>query len=212
MTVDQRIKAYSIWVSDLHLGSKGSRVREFLLFLDRLDCKQLILNGDIVDKFFIDATKPPSNDEHAVIEGINQLSEKGVSIRFCIGNHDKRSDISRLFPAVKLCDDFVYNSRANKRYWVLHGHQVDYFDLFKRNWIGKFGVFFYEAMLSVSPPSRHKNRSFSRLIKRSIKRVMTFLFMYEYFLKRSVHKQQVQGLIYAHTHHISIASQPRLTQ
>ena len=38
-----------IIVSDLHLGTKHSKAKEFLKFIDENPCDELILNGDIVD-------------------------------------------------------------------------------------------------------------------------------------------------------------------
>ncbi|MEG1188710.1 MAG: metallophosphoesterase, partial [Bacteroidales bacterium] len=36
-------------LSDIHLGSEYSRIRELNLFLEKVSCDLLILNGDIID-------------------------------------------------------------------------------------------------------------------------------------------------------------------
>ena len=39
----------TVWVSDVHLGTKGSRAKEFLEFLKIIECEKIFLVGDIVD-------------------------------------------------------------------------------------------------------------------------------------------------------------------
>ena len=39
----------TVWVSDVHLGTKGSRAKEFLEFLKTVECEKIFLVGDIVD-------------------------------------------------------------------------------------------------------------------------------------------------------------------
>ena len=39
----------TVVISDVHLGSPHSKVREVSEFLSSVDCDRLIMNGDIVD-------------------------------------------------------------------------------------------------------------------------------------------------------------------
>ena len=39
----------TIVVSDIHLGTTHSKVNQISDFLSRVDCRRLILNGDIID-------------------------------------------------------------------------------------------------------------------------------------------------------------------
>ena len=39
----------TVWVSDVHLGTKGWRAKEFLEFLKTIECEKIFLVGDIVD-------------------------------------------------------------------------------------------------------------------------------------------------------------------
>ena len=39
----------SVWISDIHLGTKHARVAELLDFLRTVDCKYLYIVGDFID-------------------------------------------------------------------------------------------------------------------------------------------------------------------
>ena len=43
------MKFKTIILSDIHLGSKASRTKDVLKFLDENTCQRLIFNGDIID-------------------------------------------------------------------------------------------------------------------------------------------------------------------
>ena len=44
-----KLKYRAVICSDLHLGTKSTRIDQFLRFLDIIETDILILNGDIVD-------------------------------------------------------------------------------------------------------------------------------------------------------------------
>ena len=62
-------KNYSfIFLSDIHLGSKGVKVNHLLSLLRKLTCKKLFLNGDIIDKWIIHKHKHLPKKHHVLIE------------------------------------------------------------------------------------------------------------------------------------------------
>ena len=46
---DQPLVCRTVWISDIHLGTKHARVAELLEFLRVVDCKYLYLVGDFID-------------------------------------------------------------------------------------------------------------------------------------------------------------------
>ena len=46
---DEPIVCRSVWISDVHLGTKHARVEELLEFLRVVDCKYLYIVGDLID-------------------------------------------------------------------------------------------------------------------------------------------------------------------
>ena len=49
LNLDEPIVCRSVWISDIHLGTKHARVAELLEFLRVVDCKYLYLVGDLID-------------------------------------------------------------------------------------------------------------------------------------------------------------------
>src|SRR5215471_3400605 len=81
----------SIWISDLHLGTRRCRARELLEFLDQHEAETLYLVGDIVDGW---VTGPPwhwSPEQGAVVRKITAWHRRGVRVIFLPGNHDEIS-------------------------------------------------------------------------------------------------------------------------
>ena len=73
-------------LSDLHLGTRHCRVDDLLSYLERLDTRQLILNGDIVDLWHMRRHWPSSHAE--VLSRILALAHQGVEVHLLAGNHD----------------------------------------------------------------------------------------------------------------------------
>ncbi|MCI5061037.1 MAG: UDP-2,3-diacylglucosamine diphosphatase [Alphaproteobacteria bacterium] len=83
----------TIVISDLHLG-KGSVVEAELLveFLENMDCETLILNGDVIDGWYLEKKKHKNFPEmHArVLDIINYKAAHGTRVIYIPGNHDER--------------------------------------------------------------------------------------------------------------------------
>ena len=49
LNLNEPIVCRSVWISDIHLGTRHARVAELLDFLRVVDCKYLYLVGDFID-------------------------------------------------------------------------------------------------------------------------------------------------------------------
>jgi UDP-2,3-diacylglucosamine pyrophosphatase LpxH len=194
------IKAESIWISDFHLGSLGTQVQALSHFLTEISCKNLFLNGDILDKWLLKNPKRVSEDVLAVIKQLNALQESGVTVIFCFGNHDQKSDVLAYFPAIQAQEETVYTGLNGKRYLVFHGHRLDLFNTLKSGIIAHFGTYFYESLLYFRKQKSSSRKSVSRFVKLAIKRTALFIFLFNWRLKCYAKKKGVDGVIYAHTH------------
>jgi UDP-2,3-diacylglucosamine pyrophosphatase LpxH len=120
-------KLRSVWLSDVHLGSKGCRVGLLLDFLRQTSCEFLYLVGDIIDLESLRHTFywPASHSE--VLRMLLKKSQEGTRIVYIPGNHD---DDLRAFAGVKfgnieVLQQAIHTTRAGKRLLVLHGDQFD---------------------------------------------------------------------------------------
>ena len=76
------MKYKAIIVSDLHLGTKDSKAKEFIEFIDSHPTKLLILNGDIVDGW---ALKRGSKWKNSHTKVITKLLIRNESPLFTVG-------------------------------------------------------------------------------------------------------------------------------
>ena len=178
-------KVEVVVISDVHLGTYGSHATELLCYLQSINPKILILNGDIIDIWqFRKRYFPKSHLQ--VIKKILALATKGTKVYYITGNHDEKL---RKFSPVKLgnisvIDKLVLNLDGKKA-WFFHG---DVFDASVQHakWIAKLGGWGYDFLilfnrfinwwlLKLGQPKY----SLSKKIKNSVKKAVSFVSNFE---------------------------------
>lgn len=112
-------------ISDLHLGTFGSRANAFLAYLDTIDPQKIIINGDLIDIWqFVRWYFPKSHLR--VIQRLIQYIAAGVPVYYLTGNHD---DLLRRFTPLQLGNfqllDELSLDLNGARTWILHGDIYD---------------------------------------------------------------------------------------
>ncbi len=117
----------TVWLSDVHLGSRSCRATLVLDFLRRTRCEVLYLVGDIIDLESLrqDFYWPDSHSE--VLRTILQKSFDGTRVIYIPGNHDEelRRFVGRTFGNIEVVAESVHTTAAGKRLLVLHGDRFD---------------------------------------------------------------------------------------
>jgi UDP-2,3-diacylglucosamine pyrophosphatase LpxH len=117
----------SIWISDLHLGTRRCRARELLDFLDWHEAENLYLVGDIVDGWVTGPAWHWSREQGAVVRRIADWHRRGVRVVFLPGNHDEVSiDLAHaLLGELPVASELIHRTADGRRMLVIHGHQFD---------------------------------------------------------------------------------------
>ncbi|ANW95749.1 UDP-2,3-diacylglucosamine hydrolase [Wenyingzhuangia fucanilytica] len=163
-------------VSDIHLGTYGSRAKELLNYLKTINPKTLILNGDIIDIWQFKKSYFPKA-HMKVIKYITSLVTKGTEVYYITGNHD---EMLRKFVGFELGNFQLVNKLVleldGKKAWFFHG---DVFDVTMQHskWLAKLGGVGYDLLIMIntlvnwiSEKILGKGRiSFSKKIKNSVK-------------------------------------------
>jgi UDP-2,3-diacylglucosamine pyrophosphatase LpxH len=130
------MKYKAIIVSDLHLGTKDSKAKEFIEFIESHPTDLLILNGDIVDGWALKRGSKWKNSHTKVITKLLKLSKK-TKIIWIRGNHDEFltefMDID--LGEIEVREDYILELYDNttddffvkKHYYVFHGDKIDVF-------------------------------------------------------------------------------------
>lgn len=163
-------------MSDLHLGSFGSKAKEIASYLNSIDPKVLILNGDIIDIWSFKKEYFPT-DHSKVIQLILEKLNSGTKVYYLTGNHD---EALRKFSDFQLNNFFLLDkltfSLDGKKYWILHGDVLDLFNEGWTKWIAQFGGWGYDFIIwlnhivnIIRMSFGLKRRSFSKKVKDSVK-------------------------------------------
>ena len=80
----------SIFISDIHLGTRDCKTEQLLDFLKHNKCETLYLVGDILDVWRIQQNKWYWDKHHSnVVLKILKLAKKGTRVVYIAGNHDE---------------------------------------------------------------------------------------------------------------------------
>src|SRR5262245_38329673 len=79
----------TLFLSDLHLGSKGCQANQLLDFLRNHEADTIYLVGDIVDGWHLKASWYWPQAHNDVVQKLLRMARKGANIVYVPGNHDE---------------------------------------------------------------------------------------------------------------------------
>lgn len=198
----------TLFVSDLHLGTKHCRADMFLDFLKHTECETLYLVGDIVDNWALKRHWQWRQAHNDVIQKLLRKARKGTRIVYIPGNHDEqfRDFCGQEFGAVAVRRRDVHTAADGKRYLILHGDEFDGVVLYA-NWLAHLGDVAYTAAIRVNTLFNAFRRRFglpywslSAYLKRRVKRAVEFIGNFEAAVVREARKEEVDGIVCGHIH------------
>jgi UDP-2,3-diacylglucosamine pyrophosphatase LpxH len=123
----RRIRARTLFLSDIHLGFKHARARELHEFLARVDADCIVLVGDIVDALSLARRAFWSADHTQVVRALLARQRAGTRLVYIPGNHDASLAMlaQMLQGQFEVHREWVHRTVQGKRLLVLHGDQFD---------------------------------------------------------------------------------------
>ena len=205
----------SIFISDVHLGTKDCKAGELNNFLKNNTCNTLYLVGDIIDAWKIKQNKWRWKQSHTnVIRRILGHAKRDTRIIYVLGNHDEFLrpflQYNLNFGMVELHNQYEHIGADGKHYLVTHG---DLFDGITRlaPWLSILGDKAYDFVLALNSRFnwlRHRLGfgywSLSLYLKQRVKRALDFIFQFERNLAAYCKKRGFDGVICGHIHHAEI--------
>jgi hypothetical protein len=85
----QTARHRTIFISDIHLGTRGCQAELLLDFLKRNECDHLYLVGDIVDGWRLKRWWYWPQAQNDVVQKILRKARKGSNVIYIPGNHDE---------------------------------------------------------------------------------------------------------------------------
>jgi UDP-2,3-diacylglucosamine pyrophosphatase LpxH len=205
----------SIFVSDVHLGTRDCKAEQLNNFLKHNSCDTLYLVGDIIDAWKIQQNKWRWKQSHTnVVRRVLGHAKRGTRVVFIAGNHDEflrpMIPYGFSFGLVEIHNQIEHIGADGKHYLVTHG---DLFDGITRlaPWISFLGDKAYDIILSLNSKFnwlRHRLGfgyfSLSQYLKHRVKRAVDFMFKFEENLANYCKKRGFDGVICGHIHHAEI--------
>ncbi|HQR95424.1 MAG TPA: metallophosphoesterase, partial [Thiotrichales bacterium] len=141
----------ALFISDVHLGSKGCQAEALAEFLKFHHAPVIYLVGDIVDGWRLKKRHFWPQSHTDVIRRLFTKAKRGSRIVYVTGNHDDflRRYSGIHFGNIELCDEVVHETLSGQKLWVLHGDAYDGV-VTCHKWLALLGDWAYESMLHVN--------------------------------------------------------------
>lgn len=204
----QRRRYRTIWISDVHLGTKGCNAALLIDFLDHTDSETMYLVGDIIDGWRLKKKLfwPPEHND--IVWRILKRAKRGTRVVYIPGNHDEmmRPFSGLNFGGVEILRAAFHTTADGRRLMVLHGDEFDAIMLAHR-WLAFVGDTLYHVMMGLSGwVNRVRTMlglpywSLSKAAKHKVKNAVEFISKYEEIVARAAGERGVDGVVCGHIH------------
>lgn len=202
----------TIWISDVHLGTRGCNAEMLVDFLRSVECETLYLVGDIIDGWRLKKGWYWPDAHNEVIRRILKMAHRGTRVVFVVGNHDEmlRDYAGMTFGGVELVTEAVHETADGRRLLVTHGDCFDGVVLYAR-WLAVLGDQAYGLLLRASTVINALRRrlqlpywSMSAHIKKRVKNAVQFVCAFEEAVARETLERGLSGVVCGHIHSAEI--------
>jgi len=200
----------SIFLSDIHLGTKACQAERLLEFLQEYSSEYVFLLGDIVDLWSMKRGGVYwSPAQNTFVQKMLRRARHGEKVIFIPGNHDEaiREYAGSAFGDVKVVNEHIHTAADGRRYLLLHGDEFDQVTLHHK-WVALLGDFAYDVLVDLNVYLSWLRRtlkisgywSLAGYAKRQIKTAVNFIFDFEDSVIRHVRERELDGAICGHIH------------
>ena len=193
-------------ISDVHLGTYGCHAKQLLTYLNSIQPKKLVLNGDIIDIWQFSKRYFPKSHLR-VIKKIIDMASDGVEVIYVTGNHDEmlRKFSDTTIGNISIVDKVVLELDGKKA-WIFHG---DVFDVSIQNakWLAKLGGYGYDLLILLNrfinwclERFGKEKYSLSKQIKNSVKSAVKYINDFEEVASELAIENRYDYVICGHIH------------
>jgi len=203
----------SIFLSDIHLGTRACQAERLLDFLREHTAEHLFLVGDIVDFWAMSRGISWSPAQNTVVQKVLRRARHGEKVILIPGNHDEalREYVDASFGDIRVAVDYVHTTAAGRRLLVTHGDEFDQVTRYHR-WVAVLGDVSYNLLVRVNVWLSWVRRrlglsgywSLAGYAKRKVKTAVSFIFDFEDSVIRAARERGVDGVVCGHIHSAAI--------
>ena len=200
----------SIFLSDIHLGTKACQAGQLLEFLKTYSSEHLFLLGDIIDLWSMSRGGVHwTPEQNTFVQKVLRRARHGEKVYFIPGNHDEamREYAGTSFGDVLVLSEYIHTANDGRRYLLLHGDAFDQVTLHHR-WVAVLGDISYNILVRINVYLSWLRRTLKRpgywslagYVKRRIKTALTFIFNFEDSVIYHARERGLDGAICGHIH------------
>lgn len=212
MSHQEKYHYRTIWISDIHLGTKDCQADLLLEFLKSTHSQQLYLVGDIIDGWQLKKSWHWKQSHNDVVQKILRKARKGTEVIFIPGNHDEaaRAYTGLDFGGIKIRQEAVHTTVTGLRLLVLHGDEFDGV-MQHAKWLAYLGDTLYMWALALNRQLNKVRKlmgkpywSLSQYLKHKVKNAVNFISKFEELLADHAKRLGFDGVVCGHIHQAEI--------
>ena len=207
----ERLRVRSVFISDVHLGTRGCRAEFLADFLRRVDCQSLFLVGDIVDGWKLRKSWYWDAAHDEVLRQVLGHAKRGTDVTYIPGNHDEMFrawlGLDLEIAGIKIRRQAEHVTATGKRILVLHGDEFDSVVRYAK-FLALLGDWAYRTALSANTTFNAVRRkmgysywSLSQWLKRQVKEAVKAIDRFETALADEARSRGFDGVVCGHIHH-----------
>ena len=207
---DTTLSFRTIFISDLHLGTRGCRSDFLADFLRRVSCEQMYLVGDIIDGWRLRRSWYWDETHDEVLRLILRHARDGAEVTYVPGNHDEMFrawlPLGLEIAGVRLRKDAVHTMKDGRRLLIMHGDEFDSVVRYAK-FLALLGDWVYTAALVMNRWFNAVRRrlgypywSMSAWAKRQVKEAVKAIDRFETALAGEARRRGFDGVVCGHIH------------
>jgi UDP-2,3-diacylglucosamine pyrophosphatase LpxH len=201
----------TVFISDVHLGTRGCRSDFLADFLRRMSCDNLFLVGDIIDGWRLRKSWYWDEAHDDVLRLILRHARAGTEVTYIPGNHDEmfRSwlPMGLEIAGIRLCREASHVTADGRRLLVLHGDEFDSVVRYAK-FLALLGDGAYTLALTLNRWFNAARRrlgypywSLSQWLKRQVKEAVKAIDRFETAVAGEARRRGFDGVVCGHIHH-----------
>lgn len=195
------------WISDVHLGTRGSQAAALLEFLREHEFETLYVVGDLIDVWSLRRGIYWPQLHNDVIQKLLRAGRKGTRVIYIPGNHDDFvSGFLGEFGNITVQPRAIHRTADGRAILVIHGHELDTV-VQNMKWLALLGDVGYQALLRLNRPVNALRRLFglpywslSAYVKGRVKNAVSFISRFEEEIVRFSREEKVDAVLCGHIH------------
>ena len=204
----------TVFISDVHLGTRGCQAELLLDFIRHMECETLYLVGDIIDGWRLKSGWYWPQAHNDVVQKVLRMARKGARVVYIPGNHDEfaRDYCGLHLGGAELLMEAVHETADGKRLLVVHGDLFDGVVRYAR-WLALLGDWAYAIVLWLNTVFNRIRRrlgfgywSLSAFLKGKVKNAVQFVADFETAVTDEARRRGLDGVVCGHIHKADLST------